>query len=70
VTDDLGYVDLDRQTLQRAEREREADLASCVVRHASPESAAARARRRAGKTAIVEARVLQFLERARAKGYS
>lgn len=42
---DLGYVEVDRITLQRATEAREADMCSAVVRHAKIENAADRARR-------------------------
>lgn len=43
---DLGYIDLDRRTLQAAEQAREADLVSGVVRHAEVLTAAERVRAR------------------------
>lgn len=48
MTPHLGYVALDRATLQAAEQAREADLASSIVRRASVEPASARVRRLRG----------------------
>jgi hypothetical protein len=45
MSEPLGYVSVDRITLQRATEAREADLCSTVVRHAKVETAADRARR-------------------------
>lgn len=58
---DLGYVVLDRVTLADAERAREADLVSAVVRHATPETAAERVRRL--RAVGDRGRVLRFQER-------
>lgn len=46
---DLGYVVIDRNTLKAADEAALADSYSSVVRHATIETAADRARRLAGK---------------------
>jgi hypothetical protein len=43
---DLGYVTVERVTLREAEERARADAQSCVIRHATVETAAARVRRR------------------------
>jgi hypothetical protein len=62
MRESLGYVVLDRVTLADAERAREADLVSAVVRHAKVESAADRVRRL--RAVGDRGRVLRFQERA------